>query len=248
MCRVELPRLYELSDLIADAGDPDVYFHNFDELLRDTPSIKQSYLALERSLQGLDIDAWDFLKNEAYPYLTKRCKVGRGWQQLLTILNQARAHNYLRAIGCSSVAFIPRAACKGIETPDLQGELDDKKVLCEVKTINISDDEVNERQCGAARLITEKPLALGFFNKLSADIDKAKEQMNAFDNRPHIRRIAYIIVNFDNFWGDYKERQFQQIDQFCARESRTDIELVFHNLRTRFHKPLNMTSATVVND
>ena len=94
----------------------------------------------------------------------------------------------------------------------------------------------------------EKPLGPGFFNKLSDDIEKAKQQMEAFDNRSDVKRIVYIIVNFDDFWGDYKEHHYQQIDQFLANNVRADIELVFHNQQTCFHKPISMTSATVVNE
>ena len=251
MFRNELPRLYELRDLIDDLDSPDAYFQKFDCLLRDTPSIKQKYLALESTLQGMDSDSWGFLKSEAHTYLTKKCRKGRGWEQLFTILNQARAYNYLRSIGCSGVAFIPRATCNGIETPDLQGEFCGTKVLCEVKTINISDLEVAARNSGvpcAIDRIDEKPLDPGFFNKLSDDIEKAKRQMEAFDNRSDVKRIVYIIVNFDDFWGDYKEHHYQQIDQFLTDNVRADIELVFHNQQTCFHKPISMTSSTVVNE
>jgi len=47
-------------------------------------------LAREREFQRLDDAAWEFLKDEALPYLSARDRKGRGWEQLISILNQAR--------------------------------------------------------------------------------------------------------------------------------------------------------------
>jgi hypothetical protein len=77
MFRTELPRLYELRDLISNPRSPDAYFQNFDENL-SSPDVKQIYVRWEADLQRLDPDAWRFLKNEAAPYLISRDLRGRG--------------------------------------------------------------------------------------------------------------------------------------------------------------------------
>lgn len=142
MFRNEFPRLYELWDMCEDPNAPNTYFHDFDSLLSDTWNrTKPCYEKLESYLQGLDLASWAFLKKEAHPYLAKKDQRGRGWQQLFSILNQAKGHSYLRSIGCSNVQFIPQATIDEVETPDLEGELHCQKVLCEVKTINISRQE-----------------------------------------------------------------------------------------------------------
>src|ERR1039458_3272431 len=74
----------------------------------------------------------------------------RGWQALFDRLNEAKAYRYLTKIGCSSVVFIPRTIK---QTPDSEGWLEGQQILCEVKTINISDEEVNARRSFAVRSV-----------------------------------------------------------------------------------------------
>ena len=173
----QLPRICELRDLIPNPAAPGSYFQNFGSALRNS-SARRKYNALERELKGLDPDAWAVLKTEALPYLTRKDSNGRGWQQLFDILNQARAYNYLTGIGCSNVRFVPRS---NSETPDLEGMLNGQRVLCEVKTINPSTEEVRARQSPAARKI-KNYLEDGFFRKFQSDINKAKKQMSAYDS------------------------------------------------------------------
>ncbi len=245
MFRKELPRVYELRDQIGVSGSPSAYFRDFDDSLRDSPSKMRAFRALEDELRRLDPASWEFLKKEAHPYLTTRDET-RGWQQLFDILNQARAYNFLRTIGCSSIHFIPPCSREGEKTPELQAILDPIKVLCEVKTINISDKEGKARDTGIVRE-TKDQLEQGFFNKLMSDLTQAKEQLEARDPGKEAKRIAYIIINFDDFLAEYKERYFQQIDQYLSNNPVPGIEVVFHNQVTCFHKTIAMKSATVFN-
>ena len=88
--------------------------------------------------------AWVSLKSKACTYLNRNRKA-RGWQQLFNALGEACAYNYLwKYEGFSAVRFIPESNDR---TPDLEGVRDHERVLCEVKTINISDDEVGARAC-----------------------------------------------------------------------------------------------------
>jgi hypothetical protein len=247
MFREELSRVYELRDLIENPSAPTAYFQDFDNSIRDDPSKKLVWLVREEQLRGLDANSWEFLKTEALPYLTKGDPKARGWQQLITILNQAFAYNFLKFIGCSNVRFIPRAAQKGIETPDLEGELNCLRVLCEVKTLNHSEEEAIARGGGVARSIQVR-LESGFFRKLTSDVKKAKSQMDTYDNQRSARKIVYFVVNFNDRFGEYKERYYQQIDLYLAANPTPGIEVVFHNQRTCFHKRMVMRSATVVNE
>jgi hypothetical protein len=168
MFRKALPRVYELIDLIKDRSAPTAYFQDFDNSLRLEPLKKQVWLAREAELDKLDEDAWDCLKKEARFWARPHPK--RGWEQLVSVLNQARAYLYLQSIGCSTVRFIPRSEKK---TPDLEGDLNGRTVLCEVKTINISDTEANARCSGAGRPITGS-LEDGFFRKLRSHWENAE--------------------------------------------------------------------------
>jgi len=62
----------------------------FRPLGRQRGGEETSVLAREREFQRLDDAAWEFLKDEALPYLSARDRKGRGWEQLISILNQAR--------------------------------------------------------------------------------------------------------------------------------------------------------------
>ena len=246
MFREQLPRVYELRDLITRTT-ASAYFQDFDNSLRDEPSMMKVWLARERELQCLDPDAWEFLKGEASPYLMKKDPHGRGWEQLIAILNQARAYNFLVDDGCSGARFIPRSDKEGVETPDLEARDSDRKVLCEVKTMNVSDAEVSQRlNCAVGSTVAD--LNVGFFNKLTSNMPKAKEQMDSYDNSVITRRTAFIVPKFDDFLGEYKAKYFHQIDRHLAENSIPDLEVVFYNQRTVFHCAVVLRHAVVVDD
>ena len=161
MCRNELPRVYELRDLVADPTKPDAYFSDFNASLQQHPEKKAIWLAREREFQRLDPASWRYLKEEAFPYLAKR-DPGRGWEQFVAVLNQARAHIYLVDTGCTAVHFVPRGSQSGAQTPDVEGRHGKDRALCEVKTINPSDVEIARREAGEVRS-TATSLDCGFF-------------------------------------------------------------------------------------
>jgi hypothetical protein len=177
MFRDRLPRLYELRDLIADRTSPDAYFNDdFETLLQDDLAMA-AFVRWEQKLQHLDAHAWKALKDEASQYLTRR-DPRRGHHQLFDILGQAEGYQHLRNIGCSNVRFIPRSDKEGLRTPDLEGFIDSQRVLCEVKTINISDDEVRARREHTPRAI-ESRLDEGFYRKLRFDVTEARDQLHS---------------------------------------------------------------------
>ena len=244
--RLQLPRTYELWDLIPDPTSPNAYFQNtIEEYIGQSAHVKQIYARWEKDLQGLDAEAWGYLKNEASPYLIRR-DPRRGWQQLFDILNQARAFNHLKFIGYSTVRFVPRADEKKKRTPDLEGTLGRDRALCEVKTINISQDEAEARAKSTVRSIATE-LNNGFFGKLRFDITEAGSQLRAYDPDWLARHYVYFNLCFDDFLGEYKERYFRQIDEYLSDNLISDLDLIFHNEPTPFYKELTMTSAMVVN-
>jgi hypothetical protein len=241
----EFPRVYQLIDLIEERAHPDSYFQNFEHSIQEGDEKRRVWLAREKELQRLDQKAWESLRNEALPYLTARNHRGRGWEQLVSILNQARAYNFLFDIGCGEIKFIPRI--KGNETPDLEARLNDNPVICEVKTINISEREAEARQCGLASK-TLASMEPGFFRKLNSDLKKAKSQMASYNNKPGVRHIAFMVINFDDLLGEYKTNYYKEIDQHLAVMPVAKIEIVFFNQKTCFHNDVHMKNATVANE
>lgn len=246
MYRAQMPRIYELRDLIADPTSRDAYFQDFDEKL-ESLHVREIYLRRERELQAVDPGSWEFLKNEASPYLIRKDPSGRGWQQLFDILNQARAYNYLKSIGCSNIQFIPRAEKLALRTPDLEAKLGAERILCEVKTINISQEEVRARTQLTVRSIALR-LTDGFFRKLRSDVLDAKNQIEAYDSTGTAVRFIYINPCFDDFLAQCKDAYFQQIDQYLSNDPISGIDLIFHNDHTAFYTPLHMENAKVVNE
>ena len=245
MFRQEMPRVYELRDLITDPSKPCAYFQDFDDSIRDEPSKKRIWLAREREFQRLDPESWQFLKNEALPYLMTR-DPRRKWQQLIAILNQARAHNYLINEGCIEVRFIPRSKIQGEETPDLEGMLNGVKVVREVKTVNISDAETIRRQIGGVGSVVTS-LDLGFFTKLMSSLFKAKSQMKSYGGGD-ARQIAFNVLNFDDSLGEYKADYFEQTDRYLLAHSIPCIDIVFYNQRTPFQCHVAIQNAVVLNE
>ena len=244
MFRQELPRLYEMKDRIVDPASPNAYFQNFDTILADSTHVKDIYLRLERVLQELDDTAWLHLKEEACKRLNLRDALGRGWQQLFDILNEARAYRYLKSMNCTNLRFIPRSAGK---TPDLECLLGLNRVLCEVKTINISDEEVAARTGPMEARSIEATISTGFIKKLRSTIATAEQQMQVFDPDPTCIRFVYLNISFDDFLAQCKQTYFKQIDDELLQAPIKGVRLVFCNERTPFYEPLSMQSADVDN-
>jgi hypothetical protein len=240
----ELQRVSQLREYSVNLKSPKAYFKTDDDKLSN-PYKLPFFAALERELQGLDAEAWEFLKSEALPRL-KAAHPTRGWQQLFDTLNEAKGYNYLARIGCTGIKFIPRAKKDGIQTPDLRGFSDATTVLCEVKTINVSDDEANRLATGGVgttRLYLEKP----FFDKLSSSICAAATQLLTFDKDFASRRIVYVIFNFDDRNHEYADEYQVQIEAFLANAAPRDIEIVIE-IKPAFHSVVRRPLAALSNE
>ena len=180
MIRSRFPRVLELIDLIEDRGAAGAYFREFETRVEQDSGMARVWSGRELEFQKLDNEAWSALKTSAAPYLVKGKPNGRGWSQLISILNEARGYIYLSEMGCTEIRFIPRVKKEGIETPDLIGELDATRALCEVKTILISDIEIRARRNIEVRS-AETSLTPEFLKKLDDTLDKARNQLFAYE-------------------------------------------------------------------
>jgi hypothetical protein len=224
--REKFPRIQELRDLVADPCSPNAFFQNFDKTIDEFPPAKRQFLDWECELQGLDVCAWNCLKEELKPLLMSKHPT-RGWQTLFDKLNHAKAYNYLKSIRCANIGFVPVSREAGKKTPDLESTLENRKVLCEVKTINVSADEAKDRSsvgpiCGS----TSSQLSEGFFNKLKADLARANGQMDAYCEDGGARKIAFIVINFDDSLHAYANEYEQQIKSAIPTIANPDLEII----------------------
>ncbi len=260
MFRKKFPRMYELRDQIKSPDSLNPFWKDLDDNLQNEGK-RIKCLPYEDALQCLDSAAWEFIKEEATIKLTKWDeKNARGQQQLFDLLNEAMAYKYLlKEIGCLDIRFIPRSSKKTtpLKTPDLEGTLEHIKVICEVKTINISDDEAltrREMSSGFRPRCNEPPEKLGqaFCKKLTDKLAIAKKQIEKYIEKYAIgndtRNIVYIIINFDDMWDTRKEQYFQEIDNYLSTKIIQGIELIFHNKRTISNEIITMKNAIVFNE
>ncbi len=230
MCRGDLPRIGEIRDCVLKRGRSGTYFESFDRSLVDNPVKRKHFLHLEGELAGLDAVAWAHLKTQVLPLFESRDEV-RGWQAAFDKLNEARAYNYLARLGYTEVTFIPVSSVSGQKTPDLQGKLGIKTILCEVKTINPSDLEAAARSAVANGQIvagsTQGSLSDAFFRKLTATLVAAETQMKSYCPDGTARQIVYIILNFDDLLNQYVEDYLGQIQAYVAAATLPKVEIIF---------------------
>ena len=220
MFRKRYPRIYELWDFVPSPHPPEAYFKDLDVSLAQISQKRKQYDDIESELAELDEAAWSFLKQEARPYVLKRDK-HRDWQQLFDILNQAKAYGYLKREGCRDIAFIRRSTIDGQQTPDLKATGTEGPVLCEVKTLNVSKDEIDRMKTGGVGT-TQVKLNDAFLKKLSATLSAAERQMVTYFPG-EARRVVYVIVNFDDRLHEYSDNYQHQIDDFMKfRQSPTE--------------------------
>ncbi len=223
MYRNELPHIYELRDVLPNPIPASAYFQNLDKSLSDSQQKLRQYRDLEQDLAGLGADAWAFLKSEVKPLLMARHET-RGWHQLFDKLNQAKAYSHLKRAGYVAVSFIPPSP--GCMTPDLEARSGTSRVLCEVKTINVSDVEAHRRSFGGVSSVDDQ-LQSGFFTKLSSVLAKAQAQMAAFDADSTVSRLAYVVINFDDSLHEYADQYGAQITRYVADHPTHGLEVAF---------------------
>jgi hypothetical protein len=240
------PRLFELKDADPNPTHPDTYLQHLAERL-ENEHIRYVYGKIERPLGVLDVQAWRDLKERALPLLTVRDEK-RGWRDLFDTLNEAKGYAFLRSIACTDVAFIKRQNKK---TPDLRAMLDGSPVLCEVKTINISQEEADRRDRvhhGEIRAFNVPAhVTPQLLQKVTSTLESAVGQLDHEDPDRTARRIVFTVLNFDDSVCDYQAEYIGDIDAHLLANPVVDTELVFCPASNLFpDRRFTMRSATVV--
>jgi hypothetical protein len=222
-----LPRLFELKQAVSDPTHPDAYFQNFEKNLATSAHWLDQYMKVGRTLAVLDGEAWRDLRERAAGSLLLR-DGGRGWRALFDTFDEAKGYVHLQHSGCTDIAFIKRTPRK---TPDLRASENGALVLCEVKTINISQDEAERRASVAhgAIVTTEASIHLPvqMLKKISATIEKGIGQLDSEDPGRAARRIVFVVLHFDDWVGDYQTQYIAQLDAHLLANPIEGADLVF---------------------
>lgn len=172
---------------------------------------------------------------------------GRGWQALFDVFSEVRAYGYLHDIGCTGIHFIPRRKTK---TPDLGAMRDGRPLFCEVKTINISQDEADRRRriYHEGAMVASKTLQVdnAFLCKLTDTLHGAVGQLDAADPTREARRVVFTMLHFDDWIGDYQPKYIAQLDEHLLRNRVEGAELVFCLSSNLFYRTFAMRSAVVL--
>lgn len=147
----------------------------------------------------------------------------RGWQQATDALNEVAAYVYLKRRFATHPRFVPESKT---ETPDLEVETMDGLVLCESKTVNESQRELEARAKSLASW-TSPALDAHYLRRVDAAIDKAKSQLSAYRATERSVRIIVLTLHFDDLVGDYASTYLRQIEEhlLASRISEPGLEL-----------------------
>lgn len=210
--QVQPPEFERVKDLLTAAQDarrPTSYARHFENFVAANATMRSLLAHYEQDLLTLDPSAWAVLKAAAVKRLIRNPQ--RGWEPLFGILNEAKAYAYLAALGCTGIQMIPPSYDD--KAPDLRADLSGALVLCEVKTLHMSDDS---RADGAALPAACSPRALseGFLRgKLTRALRAAKAQLDAYPS-PAARKIVYVVFTPDESGGEEANDDSLQLAAF----------------------------------
>ncbi|MBI2268418.1 MAG: hypothetical protein HYU80_03180 [Candidatus Blackburnbacteria bacterium] len=230
---MEFKRLLEFCNNLPPSTSLDDIQNRLPEGLKQAPQAFEPY---EKSLQRLDPDNWEFIKQKLQSRLKKHPV--RGWAQFFDTLSEVMGFCFLLDEGYEDVKFIPETT---VRTPDIEGSKSQKvAVLLESKTIGFSDDERNyilensRRMFSGSELILQE-VATGMSealkNKITNTITSAKDQLlNYLQTDKSIRRIVYLTIQLDtNLILD--PMNLAEVINFLKRltKSETEVEIVINS-------------------
>jgi hypothetical protein len=85
-------------------------------------------------------------------------------------------------------------------------------------------------------------------SKLTKTLGSAVRQLDAADPNRVARRIAFAVLNFDDWVGDYYPAYLRQIDAHLAADPVEGAEVVFYLPNNLFGRTFEMHAARVVTD
>lgn len=164
----------------------------------DMVAIKRTFFdRIELNLQALAEPDWQAILEKVVPRFKNRYMANgrdRGWQPAFDILNEAESYRWLASKGFAELQFFPEQSTK--RAPDIAALYRHEKWLCEVKTLNRSDREIENRIGSAVRSSSDRLEDSFISGKLMNVLSVARQQ---FEGHESDRRLLIMIANFDDF-------------------------------------------------
>ena len=202
-------RINELIAEIRNKYPNDKFFLDFKNSCRIDPTKtkRKQYNAYSRSIMLLDDESWGILKQKTLQHYRDH-RGGQRKQGFFNQLNEAFAYRYLVNKGFKNVRFIREGTKK---KPDIKFNINGTQHYCEVKTLGISDAEINRRSSmeaydGSVYL----RLSRGFIEKFRDAVTSARKQIYALGQNG----MVYIIIFFDDITLDYYQNYRNQLITF----------------------------------
>jgi hypothetical protein len=171
---MKYPRLYELYTAAKKRS------WEIENLLRKGDAQLDDW---EQALQELESEAWmDFLKKAQSRDFT--CHPINRLKTLFEFINEAKGYILLKNYGCREIKFIPESDTK---TPDIEASCGTGKVILEVKTINLSEENVgclywNSYNTEMNTLDVQTTLSDGLKKKMNSICKDTKEKLAPHEN------------------------------------------------------------------
>lgn len=202
-----MKRMRELITVIRKRKPDDDFFLDFEESCRANPTKKKHYRSYNEALMMLDDESWRILKEKAaQQYMNERA--GQRKQGFFNQLNEALAYRYLVHKGFKNVRSIVEGERK---SPDIGYDDRNTRGYCEVKTLGISDDEIDRRSGQSAHDgSVHFNLSEGFLGQLEGHVNQAWEQIHSFGENG----IVFVVIRFDDIALDYYRRYRKQLIKF----------------------------------
>lgn len=228
-------RVLEIRDAVVALGGGAGFFEGFEESLELNIEKRRYFENIERDLSVLSGDDFQFLKGKVI-YAFNKKDTERGWSPAINLLNEAKAYDYLLKSGCVDVSFIPESQSS---TPDISATCESRAVLCEVKTVNISKEELSARNCTCVTTVAAHLSSNFLEGKLLNIAKNAYKQINKYSRNNEIGsdNRLFIVMNFDHSVHEYIRNYMEDIKMACESfDFRAENgEFMFHEIAFHTH-------------
>lgn len=192
---------------------------------RFNPQYKKIKIEYNKALDCLDPESFSILKNKIcmnFKGEKEQKSDGRGKHQMFDLMNEAFAYEFLLNRRAENVTFLQEKNKN--KKPDIKFEQCGSVGYCEVKTIHISDKQLEfyKNQESIDNLIAYERLNEQFFKKLSNTLSTAQNQLKSTNRIDHF--FIYLIIHFDDFTLEFYQTHEKQIIDFFE-QNHPDIEI-----------------------